>query len=203
MHISSYRKMESFRQAYLSGKEGERLIIYDLGSQDVNGSYRPIFDSPQWQYRGIDMAQGNNVDIVLRTPYVWQEVASGSADVVISGQAFEHVEYFWITMLEVARVLKPGGLCCILAPSSGPEHRYPVDCWRFYPDGMHALAIYAQMEMLEAKTQWLDEGHNDGSDWWHDSMLVCRKPDLGAWWSLKSGLKRWLQHRALTIGLRG
>lgn len=202
MHISSYKKMELFRQTYLSSKEKEELMIYDLGSQDVNGSYRPLFDSPLWQYRGIDMAQGNNVDIVLRTPYNWFEVASSSADVVISGQTFEHIEYFWITMLEIARVLKPDGLCCILAPSSGPEHRYPLDCWRFYPDGMRALAIYAQMEILEAKTQWHDEGYTDGSDWWHDSMLVCRKQDLGRWWSIKSELKRWLQHRALTIGLR-
>ena len=148
------------------------------------------------------MASGKNVDVVLRTPYAWREIATDSADVVISGQAFEHIQYFWITMLEVARVLKPGGICCILAPSSGPEHRYPLDCWRFYPDGMGSLAHFAQMEVLEATTQWEDQGYADGSDWWHDSMLVCRKPDIGAWWNLKSGLKRWLQHRAMTIGMR-
>lgn len=194
--------MELFRQSYLAAKEIENLSIYDLGSQDVNGSYRPIFDLPQWQYRGIDMAAGKNVDVVLGTPYAWREIASGSADVVISGQAFEHIEYFWITILEIVRVLKPGGLCCVVAPSSGPEHRYPVDCWRFYPDGMRALGVYAQMEVLESMTQWHDEGLTDGSDCWHDSILVCRKPDLGAWYAFKSGLKRWLQHRALTIGLR-
>jgi hypothetical protein len=32
-----------------------------------------------------------------------EQVASDSADVVISGQAFEHIQYFWITMLEIAR----------------------------------------------------------------------------------------------------
>ena len=67
---------------------------------------------------------------------------------------------------------------------------------------MHALANYAQLEVLEATTQWHDEGHVDGSDTWHDSMLVCRKPELGRWRSLRSGVKLWLQHRALTIGLR-
>lgn len=202
MHASSYHKMESFRQRYLKGREAEPIHICDLGSQDVNGSYRPIFAEVAWSYLGLDMAAGNNVDIVLRTPYVWREVASCSADVVISGQAFEHIQYFWITMIEIARVLKPGGLCCILAPSSGPEHRYPLDCWRFYPDGMGTLAHFAQMEVLEATTQWNDEGYADGSDWWHDSMLVCRKPDLGPWWKLKSDIKRWLQHRAMTIGMR-
>jgi SAM-dependent methyltransferase len=202
MHISSYKKMESFLHNHLAGKENEELMIYDLGSLDVNGSYRTLFDNPRWQYRGIDMAQGNNVDIVLRSPYTWHEIASSSADIVISGQAFEHIEYFWITILEIVRVMKPGGICCILAPSSGPEHRYPVDCWRFFPDGMRALSAFAQMETLEAMTQWDDEGYNDGSDWWHDTMLVCRKPDLGTWRSMKRELKRWLQHRVLTIGLR-
>lgn len=194
--------MAAFRQRYLAGREASVLHIYDLGSQDVNGSYRPLFSEPAWRYVGLDMASGKNVDVVLRTPYAWKEVASCSADVVISGQAFEHIEYFWITMLEIARVLKPGGICCILAPSSGPEHRYPQDCWRFYPDGMASLAHFAQMEAVEATTQWEDKGYADGSDWWHDSMLVCRKPDNGALWNMKSGLKRWIQHRAMTIGMR-
>jgi SAM-dependent methyltransferase len=128
-------------------------------------------------------------------------VASGSADVVISGQAFEHIQYFWIAMLEIARVLRPGGLCCILAPSSGPEHRYPVDCWRFYPDGMVSLAQFAQMETLEAVTQWDDVGDAD-SNLWHDSMLVCRKVNHGRWLNFKSTIRRWVQHRANTIGMR-
>ena len=201
MHQSSIEKMTAFRDRYLFAKINEPLRILDLGSQDVNGSYRPLFLNPLWNYVGLDMAAGNNVDIVLRTPYVWSEVTSGSADVVISGQAFEHIQYFWITMLEIARVLKPGGICCVLAPSSGPEHRYPMDCWRFYPDGMVSLAHFAQMEVIEAVTQWQDLGCAD-SDCWHDTLLVCRKPDNGVWWNMKSSLKRWLQHWAITIGMR-
>jgi hypothetical protein len=193
--------MTGFRDRYLSDHAAQPLRILDVGSLDVNGTYRELFARPPWVYTGVDMAAGNNVDIVLRTPYVWREVASGSADVVISGQAFEHIEYFWVTMLEIARVLTNGGLCCILAPSSGPEHRYPVDCWRFYPDGMRSLAEFAQLETIEAVTQWEDRG-DIHSDCWHDSMLVCRKPDRGWWSNLKSRTKRRVQHRALTIGMR-
>jgi len=201
MHQSSIEKMIVFRDRYLSTKIKEPLQILDLGSQDVNGSYRSLFSKPSWNYVGLDMEAGKNVDIVLPTPYVWREVASESADVVISGQAFEHIQYFWITILEVARVLKLGGICCILAPSSGPEHRYPLDCWRFYPDGMMSLAHFAQMEVIEAVTQWQNLGYVD-SDQWHDSMLVCRKPDKGILWNKKSSLKRWLQHWINTIGMR-
>jgi len=202
MHQSSLEKMSTFCERYLSSKKDSPMRILDLGSQDVNGSYRQIFSSPQWSYVGIDMAAGKNVDVVLKTPYVWKEIESSTADVVVSGQAFEHIEYFWITMLEVNRVLKPGGICCILAPSSGPEHRYPTDCWRFYPDGMASLARYAQLDVLEATTQWKDMGYVDGSDNWHDSMLVCRKPNNGFWWNKKSGMKRRVQHWANTVGLK-
>lgn len=201
MHQSSIDKMTTFRDNHLISKKNEPLQILDLGSQDVNGSYRPIFMHPGWRYTGLDMEMGNNVDVVLNTPYVWKEVASESADVVVSGQAFEHIQYIWITILEIARVLKPGGICCILAPSSGPEHRYPMDCWRFYPDGMISLANFAQLDVLEAVTQWGNTGDVD-SDAWHDSMLVCRKPDNGIWVNKKRDLKRWLRHRANTIGMR-
>ena len=202
MHQSSYERMTLFRDRYLSSRKDQALTIMDLGSQDVNGSYRPIFENSRWRYIGIDMAEGKNVDVVLRTPYVWREVETDSADVVVSGQAFEHISFFWITMLEVARVLKPGGICCILAPSGGPEHRYPADCWRFYSDGMAALADSVGMEILEVATHWEDTGYIDGSDWWHDSILVGKKPDRGFWRNSRSRLKRWLQHRIITIGMR-
>ena len=202
MHQSSYTKMQGFRQNFLAGKESDYLFILDLGSQDVNGSYRPLFENTSWRYAGMDMAAGANVDVVVQTPYDWKEIASASVDVLISGQAFEHIEYFWITMLEIERVLKPGGLCCLLAPSSGPEHRYPVDCWRFYPDGMRALVRSSALELLEVSTQWEDEGYLDGSDWWHDTMLVCQKPVISRMKAWKRCFIRWLQHRALILGMK-
>jgi SAM-dependent methyltransferase len=202
VHASSYEKMEGFRHRHLGEKESESLLIYDLGSQDVNGTYRPIFDIPTWQYIGIDMDGGANVDTVLHTPYAWREIRSRSVDVVVSGQAFEHIEFFWITMLEIARVLKPGGICCIIAPSSGPEHRYPTDCWRFYPDGFSALAHFAQLEVLEVSAQWGDKGYADCSDMWHDALLICRRPQFGFWLEVKSRMKRSIQHWAMTIGVR-
>ena len=202
MHKSSLDKMIAFRNKYLESRKKEPLLILDLGSFDVNGSYREYFDCFSWTYRGIDMAAGKNVDIVLQDPYNWREIRSNSADVLISGQAFEHIEFFWISVLEIFRVLKPGGLCCLIAPSGGHEHRYPVDCWRFYPDGFSALAKFAQLDVLEVKTQWKSQGYTDGSDEWRDSMLVCRKPEFALWPTIKSKAKNRLQCYVLAIGLR-
>jgi hypothetical protein len=190
MHQSSLDKMKAFRDKYLHNREGEKLIILDLGSQDINGTYKPIFDSLNWKYLGVDMTPGKNVDIVLNNPYIWKEVKTETIDIFISGQAFEHIEFFWMTMLEVSRVLKPQGLCCIIAPSSGDEHRYPVDCWRFYPDGFSALSRFAQLEALEVSTQWENQNYSDGSDMWKDTILVAKKPTLTPKMKLRSRLRQ-------------
>jgi len=177
MHLSSYRHMEGLIERYLVSTE--EALVLDVGSFDVNGSYRPLFDRLGWQYRGIDLVDGPNVDIVLKTAYNLP-MPSGCADVVISGQAFEHIGFFWLTWLELARVLKPGGLIFLIAPSRGPEHRYPVDCWRFYPDGFRALAEYASLELLEAETDW-EPDSDPGSAAWGDTVGVFRKPRCGGW----------------------
>jgi len=173
MHLSSYEKMKRFRDTYLDPQK--HLEILDVGSADVNGTYADLFDNPNWTYRGADMVEGKNVHVILADPYNWTNIESNSFDVVISGQTFEHIEYFWITTLQIARIMKVGGLACIIAPSSGPKHRHPTDCWRYYPDGLRAIAKWAKMEALETSTEWEAESYNDSSASWKDSMLVAMK----------------------------
>ena len=206
MHKSSWDKMRDFRDKYLADRRDQAMSILDLGSLDVsqNFTYGDLFDQAPWRYTGMDLAEGKNVDIVLSDPYDWRaEVADESVDVLISGQALEHVEYFWILMLEVYRVLKPGGICCIIAPSGGIEHRYPVDCWRFYPDGLTALAKFAQLTPVEAYTQWEPVGYSeDNSDIWQDSVLIATKPELPAALASERREINEQQHKVMSIGLK-
>ncbi len=99
--------MKRCAEKYLD--EQRPTTIADVGSMDVNGSYRQIFQSPRWRYIGIDIAAGKNVDIVLKDAYRFP-LGRSSVDVVISGQAFEHIEFFWLTWMEMVRILRPGGL---------------------------------------------------------------------------------------------
>ena len=176
MHQSSLDKMKSFSERYLYPFQSQSLRILDLGSQNIGGSYRSIFSGPNWKYVGADLLEGDNVDLVLKNPYKWSEIDSSEFDVVISGQAFEHIEFFWLTIGEISRILKPGGFCCIIAPSSGHEHRYPVDCWRFYPDGFSALARYGGLDVIESTTSWNEDNYTDGSNEWKDTILIAQKP---------------------------
>lgn len=183
MHESSYKNMERFVAKYLGSYGNKDLVIIDIGSQDIGGSYeistyKPLFQNPRWKYIGCDVVEGKNVDLVLSHMYHWSNIKSGTADVVISGQTFEHIEYIWVSILEIARILKEGGLCCIIAPSAGYEHPHPVDCWRFYPDGFSALAKFAGLKVLEVYTQWDSSTYPDYSPVWKDTVLVCRKPRM-------------------------
>jgi hypothetical protein len=119
------------------------------------GAYRPLFDRPGWRYEGADIAPGPNVDVVLDDPYRWNlPDADYSYDLVISGQAFEHIQFFWLTWMEMVRVFKPGRADLPAgAGRAGPEHRHPVDCWRFYQDGIRALGEYGDVRVLEATTR--------------------------------------------------
>src|SRR3569623_2096745 len=94
---------------------GKPLSVVDIGSYDVNGSYRTLFDAPHWRYTGVDLEAGPGVDVVLASPYRLP-LPSRSVDLVISGQAFEHVEYFWLSWMEMLRILKRGGMLLLIAP---------------------------------------------------------------------------------------
>jgi SAM-dependent methyltransferase len=164
--------MMEFVSKYLNSRSGR---VLDFGSRDVNGNYRKLFPEERWEYIGLDQESGKNVDLVIKNPYKWDELENESFDLVISGQALEHCEFFWLTFLEIARVMKHGAICCILAPSSGPEHRYPYDCWRFYPDGMRALCKFSGLTCLEAETDWKPEKYEDFSEVWKDTKMVAQK----------------------------
>jgi SAM-dependent methyltransferase len=171
MHSSSLQHVRQLVDRHLTDQP--TLNVIDIGSYDVNGSYKSMFDRDGWTYTGVDLTAGPNVDVVLSSPYRLP-FASYSVDVIVSGQAFEHVEFFWLTWLEMARVLKPGGVIFLLAPSRGPEHRYPQDCWRFYPDGYRALAAYGDLEMVSVTTDWAEHAEPDSAPW-GDTVGVFRQ----------------------------
>ena len=176
MHKSSFQQMARLVQNHLPSQGGK---VLDIGSLGVNGTYKEIF-SPldNWDYTGLDVEAGPNVDIVAENPYDW-DIENNQFELIVSGQAFEHIEFFWVTFLEMARVLKPGGMVFLIAPSRGGQHRYPVDCWRYYPDGYSALAKWGGMELIEVNNPWKPDSEIDEKSFydWGDTVGVFRKID--------------------------
>ena len=174
MHKSSYLKMKYFKETYLN--PNMELKILDIGSFDKTGDYNYglILNEEKWDYKGLDLREGNNVDIIVKNPYDWEEIEDESYDLIVSGQAFEHIEFFWLTLEQIKRILKPNGLFFLIVPSTGPVHRNPYDCYRFNEDSMKAMAKYINFQVIEYGTN-LDEI----SDPWYDTFLVARKAESG------------------------
>ena len=171
MHKNSHSKMEWFKKIYLD--KSNKLEILDVGSLDSSGkyNYRSIFNEANWSYTGLDVKAGNNVDLVISDIYNWFEIDDNTYDVIISGQYFEHLEYFWITMTQIERVLKPGGFVCIIVPSAGHKHGGDeLNCYRFHEDGLKAMANYVDLEILNASVDNRPEANP-----WNDACLVARK----------------------------
>jgi SAM-dependent methyltransferase len=116
------------------------FTVVEVGSQDVNGSLRSAVPE-RARYIGLDAQPGKNVDIVGTgndLPF-----ASAIADITMATSVLEHDTFFWQTFLELCRITKDGGYIYISSPSNGATHRYPQDCWRFYPDAGSALVKWA------------------------------------------------------------
>ena len=157
MHDTSMKLMkESFVDRYIDADKSYELL--DVGSYDVCGTYRKLF-SNNVNYTGIDVSEGKGVDVVLKDPYSWDEINDSFYDIIISGQCLEHVEYPWLTMEQIAKKLKPDGIVAIIVPSSGDIHLFPIDTYRYNPDGMRALGKWAGLKVVSVEridTHWAD-----------------------------------------------
>jgi SAM-dependent methyltransferase len=144
MHKSSYEEMSIFA----AGLPDTTLKIADVGSYNVNGCYKPLFSNPKWNYIGLDRATGPNVDRVLDDDSIWNNVADKEFDVLVTGQTLEHVKRPWLFMKEAARIIRPGGLICAIAPYQWGYHEHPIDCWRMYPEAMKAIMEDAGLQIM-------------------------------------------------------
>ena len=144
MHDSAMVIGRTFFEVYMAGATDKSIV--DIGAQDVNGSLRSAAPAGN-SYTGVDFTAGKGVDVVLEDPYVFP-FADESFDVALCANCLEHSEFFWLTFLEMLRVLKPQGLLLLIVPANAAVHRYPVDCWRFYPDSGMALQKWARRNGL-------------------------------------------------------
>ncbi len=162
MHDTAIETGRAFFECY--GRASGTIL--DVGALDVNGTLRPLAPSGM-TYTGCDTAAGPNVDVVLEDPYRLP-FADGRFGLVVSTSCFEHAEFFWLLFAEMTRVTRRGGFIYLSAPTGGPVHRHPVDCWRFYPDAGKALANWSEragsrVDLVESFIR--PPGRENWSDW--------------------------------------
>lgn len=175
MHKSAFINAQKFYNTYCVDNIESKTIL-DIGAWDGgNGSLRPIFN--QGKYIGLDIQKGPNVDVVGDAKNIPFE--NNFFDIVISSSCFEHDPMFWLSFLEMCRVVKPYGFIYICAPSSGPYHpeKCPGDSWRFYPDSWSSLCLWAKYNKCEMKLidSYIDNSHFPPDANWKDSVGIFQK----------------------------
>lgn len=208
MHKSAHEAMRLNFEKFFDKTKHKHVV--DIGSRAVSGhtmTHRSIVEQYDLSYLGLDVVSGPNVDVVMQEAYRFP-LKTDSADIIFCGQVFEHVPYFWVTFLEIARVLRPGGIIFLTAPSRGHRHSPPTDCWRFYPDGMLALAKFSDLELLHAHTDFpkktedgkkLDYTTITDYRYWGDTIGVFQKTSAYKKWSItvmRELMIRWANKRS-------
>src|SRR6266536_6287501 len=61
-------------------------------------------------YVGVDYETGEDVDLVADAHELSKHVPCESVDCVVSCSVFEHIKYPWIAALEIAKILRVGGV---------------------------------------------------------------------------------------------
>jgi hypothetical protein len=104
--------------------------VLEVGSLNINGSARQIFQDSTTDYTGIDQVEGPDVDLVIN---VRNWYPGDLYDLVICVEALEHDPYFWQSVEKMKELLKSGGWLIITTPGIAlQKHEYPGDYYRFF-----------------------------------------------------------------------
>jgi SAM-dependent methyltransferase len=94
-------------------------IVLDVGSGDINGNNRFLFDN--CIYYGNDVIEAPNVSIVSKTKDL--SFSDNYFDTIISTECFEHDPEYKESLKKIYKMLKPDGLFCFTCASTGrAEH---------------------------------------------------------------------------------
>lgn len=138
--------------------------VLEVGSQDVNGTVRPLFAGP---YLGVDIAPARGVDQIADA----QDLScfpDSSFEVVISTEMLEHCPRPWVAVAEIARV---ASRTVILTARGYDErgcwevHGYPHDFYRYSAGAMTVLAEDAGLRVVRC------DRDPEGPGW----FLLCRR----------------------------
>lgn len=107
---------------------GKILEIGSRGSTSIKFRNRL---PKQWEYTGVDIKEGDNVNYVGDVHKLSSLVRGRDFDVIYSSSVFEHLAAPWLVAIECAKVLKVGGYVFTATHNTWPLHEAPWDYWRF------------------------------------------------------------------------
>lgn len=118
---------------------GQSRRMLEIGSRARSGIVRRGFAPADWDYSGFDVIEGRNVDVVGDAHQLSRSYPSNHFDSVTAFSVLEHLMMPWKVMIEINRVMKPGGIGFFTTHQTWPMHDQPWDFWRFSDESWKAL----------------------------------------------------------------
>ena len=113
--------------------------ILEVGSRARSGNvYKGGFRNYK-EYVGLDISEGENVDVVGEIHRLSRYFDVESFDFVYSISTFEHLAMPWKAVLEINKVMVTGGWLYIATHPCWPPHERPWDFWRFSEEAFQVL----------------------------------------------------------------
>ena len=133
--IAHHKKWMSY-VAEFGNKKGMKIL--EIGSRWVTGDFFKSY-FPEAEYVGFDYYPGKNVDVVgdahkLSTYFNKDE----KFDVIFTSAVFEHFAMPWLVAMEIAKLLKVGGMLYVETHFSYSSHERP---WHFFQYSDMALRV--------------------------------------------------------------
>ena len=123
MHKKQREWCESLKERFPQYFDCVRVL--DIGSLDINGTNRYLFDN--CHYVGVDIVSGPGVDTVCRG----HEVFGDQYNVVLSTNTLEHDMFWHLTLPQMIRLTKHHGLmffsCSYSQRQHGTREKKPKD----------------------------------------------------------------------------
>jgi len=136
--ITNYcNKIKSQFPDYFVGKK-----VLDVGSLDINGNNKHLFTN--CEYTGLDVAEGPNVDVISISHQY--QAPDNNYDVIISTEVFEHDMFWEKSLLNITRMLKPGGLFLFTCAAPNRQEHGTRNS-----DGSYAAPL-----LLQISEEWSD-----------------------------------------------
>ena len=103
-HESQKNFCKSVRSKFTS--HFKNIKAADFGSLNINGTNRYLFEN--CEYVGIDLGPGDNVTVISKAHEY--DAPDGYFDTICTTEMLEHDQFLSLSLPNMVRVLKPGGL---------------------------------------------------------------------------------------------
>jgi ubiquinone/menaquinone biosynthesis C-methylase UbiE len=146
--IVSHQKWQSYLYE-IGNRQGMRIL--EVGSREVTGKSNARNEFSNAEYIGFDFYPGSNVDIVGDAHKLSQYFGDERFDIIYSSAVFEHFAMPWLVAIEIAKLLKIGGIIFVETHFSFSSHERPWHFFQFSDMALRALFSKALgFECIEA-----------------------------------------------------